>query len=349
MSEVLKTLDQMSLWDLPSAISSQELESGATHCVSPDGQTTNKSGQDHALASLSHQQAKERGLMIRAISGRRGFISSRSADLASSLVSRLQKRTDLLGSTMYSMTWKVNTTPQRRLIYALVASVRHISASEYFSSLKGWATPAARDYRFANSKPFRERGGGQKGEQLNNQAVHLAGWGTPVANPSNGEPEAFQERKRNAQARGIQMGDSITDIQMQAKLAGWPTPMAGTPAQNGNSAAGNNDSSRKTVALLSGWPTARATDGDKGPRTIAGVEAEITRKGSAQDLNQAAMVVGPVRLTASGTLMTGSDAEMESGGQLNPEHSRWLMGLPREFCDCAVTATELMRKSRKNS
>src|SRR6185295_14319390 len=36
--------------------------------------------------------------------------------------------------------------------------------------------------------------------------------------------------------------------------AGWPTPMAGTPAQNGNNAAGNNDSSRKTVELA-GWPT----------------------------------------------------------------------------------------------
>ena len=32
-------------------------------------------------------------------------------------------------------------------------------------------------------------------------------------------------------------------------MSGWPTPMAGTPAQNGN-----NDSSRKTVAL-SGWPS----------------------------------------------------------------------------------------------
>lgn len=38
-------------------------------------------------------------------------------------------------------------------------------------------------------------------------------------------------------------------------LSGWPTPMAGTPAQNGNNPAGNTDSSRQTVALLSGWPT----------------------------------------------------------------------------------------------
>ena len=36
---------------------------------------------------------------------------------------------------------------------------------------------------------------------------------------------------------------------------GWPTPMAGTPAQRGYNEAGNNDSSRKTVAVLRGWPT----------------------------------------------------------------------------------------------
>lgn len=33
---------------------------------------------------------------------------------------------------------------------------------------------------------------------------------------------------------------------------GWPAPMAGTPAQNGNNEAGNTDSSRKTVALIFG-------------------------------------------------------------------------------------------------
>jgi hypothetical protein len=33
----------------------------------------------------------------------------------------------------------------------------------------------------------------------------------------------------------------------------WPTPMAGTPAQKGYNEAGNNDGSRKTVALLAPW------------------------------------------------------------------------------------------------
>ncbi len=31
-----------------------------------------------------------------------------------------------------------------------------------------WPTPASRDYRYPNAKPYSERGGGKKGEQLPN-------------------------------------------------------------------------------------------------------------------------------------------------------------------------------------
>ena len=130
-------------------------------------------------------------------------------------------------------------------------------------------------------------------------------------------------------------------------ITGWPTPMAGTPAQNGNNAAGNNDSSRKTVALA-GWPTPRASDGNKGSRTADGANRELLR-GKLSCLPGFATLAGPARLTASGELLTGSDAGMESGGQLNPAHSRWLMGYPVAWDSCGATAMPSSRKRQQRS
>ena len=63
----------------------------------------------------------------------------------------------------------------------------------------------------------------------------------------------------------------------------------------------------------------------------------------------AAFLVVPCRRTAFGEMQTGSCAGTGGGGQLNPAHSRWLMGLPAEWDDCAVMATPLSRRRRKPS
>jgi hypothetical protein len=103
--------------------------------------------------------------------------------------------------------------------------------------------------------------------------------------------------------------------------------MAGSPAQNGYNEAGNNDASRKMVALAS-WPTPRTTDGH----------------GNKEHGNG-----GQALHTLSGMTLSGSPAQTESKGQLNPAFSLWLMGYPKEWLNYAPSATPSFRKSRRSS
>lgn len=117
---------------------------------------------------------------------------------------------------------------------------------------------------------------------------------------------------------------------------GWPTtPMAGTPAQKGYNAAGNTDSSRRTVKLAS-WPTPQSRD-YKGANNPGNELTHNTRP-----LNEQA------RLAHGGTL-SGSSAATGKPGQLNPAFSRWLMGYPTEWDECAPMATVSSHRSRQSS
>jgi hypothetical protein len=143
----------------------------------------------------------------------------------------------------------------------------------------------------------------------------LSGWATPVVQQANGTPERFLERKRESMARGSKsMGVCLSDLNMQAQAwAGWPTPTTRDHKDTGN---------------LEGSMVRQ--DGQLRNDTVPRVS----------------WIAGPARLTASGEMLTGCSAGMESGGQLNPAHSRWLMGYPPEWDDCAVTAMPSSRKSR---
>ncbi len=325
----------MTLPDTPNVTFLQDSGVGFTPLTLPDGRVIDPCGLALALASLSARQVKALGLRTSGIYGPPGSTSSRSESLQRSLESRLQARLSMIGSTLYTLTWKAWVTPSGVSRSRLRASVRRTSATE----TTGWPTPTTRDWK--DGKP-------QQNVPLN-ALLGRVSW-----------------------------------------LAGWPTPMAGTPAQNGNNAAGNNDSSRRTVALagwptptvgnamgsqscegmsatgkmpdgrkvavalphvagMTGWPTPRAADGEKNVRTAEGALREIERKGSPQDLSMATAISGPARFTASGEMRIGSDAQMESGGQLNPAHSRWLMGYPVEWDDCAPMATRSTRTRRQSS
>ena len=239
-------LTQVILPDTCSAISSPVLVVGATPCALPDGPTTDLFGQAVAHASPSAPQAPKKAPLMIDTSGLSGSISSASAALELSLVSKLKQRLTTDGSILFNLIWKVKATPAGRQVYRLRASARRISDNDYGS---------------------------------------------------------------------------------------WPT----TLTADGRGSAGVGKRELPNVAKWVGWPTTSTRDykgGYRGGRMR-------NNKISTDTLDVAAQLT-------SGQTAIGSPAATENHGQLNPAHSRWLMGLPPAWDACAPTATPSSRKSRKS-
>jgi hypothetical protein len=133
---------------------------------------------------------------------------------------------------------------------------------------------------------------------------------------------------------------------------GWVTPTVrdwkDTPGMTAQRDGKDRNDQLPRQAYLCGWPTPTASLADKGVRSMEGGIREAMRNHGPDLAAVSTLTVnGPARLTASGHMLTGSDAQMESGGQLNPPHSRWLMGYPVEWDACAPTETpSFLRKQQ---
>ena len=322
----------MTFEDSRNATSSPESAGGRMPCGLLVGLTGDLFGPDLAPANHSARPVAGAEPPTSAISGQISSTSSASAALMSSLVSRLRAMTDSVGSTLYSLTWKERTTPQGRSISALRASVRRT----FDSDSTGWPTPTTRDWKDGaecNAVPL---------NALLGRVAWLSGWPTPTAKESAGGEYADSEK---AIARA--MGPHANDLRDFAHLAGWPTPVTNdAKGSDYTSSQGNHDKPAMKLggaAKLAGRPTPTASLADKGIRTQEGALSEVLRN-HGPDLAAVSAIAGPLRRTASGEMLTGSTAGTTSGGRLNPAHSRWLMGLPAAWDDCAPMATRSSRR-----
>ncbi len=332
MSDQFEMFDPRISEGSPNVTSSPAADSGPSRSGRPGGPTTTKSGPEAVPVLPLAQRAKGKGLQTLVTSGRNGYGSSASADLEQSLASRLQRRLDTAGSILFQETWKRKTTPLRRRYWEHTASGRRTSGSGFTSWPSPKGSEAAPDYAILD----RPESGGISIAT----AATLAGWATPV----------HRDHRNSAGENSGRSQGSHADNPALASLAGWPTPMAQSPATEDYNEAGNSGSSRKTVELAA-WPSPCTPSGGRStsPEKMDVTGMTTDGRKHAATLEHAVKFSGPARLTASGEMLTGSDAAMESGGQLNPAHSRWLMGVPPAWDGFASTAMQSVSRRRKRS
>ena len=368
--------DPKTLPDTPNATSSPASADGATPCDSPVGQTLDLFGPVPAPASHSAPPASSKERKTTATSGPSSSGSSKRAgrkrssgnkshpqklsDLSlrlislsrfgrGSLLKPIESQSDSfgqvpfitgpVGSTLFVETWKQSVTPCGQKYWAHTASVPRISGSGYGS----WPSPTAS----LADKGVRSTEGGIR-EAMRNHGPDLAAvstlasWPTPNAGPQNDGDTTWQQRRvelkekhGNGNGFGMTLGQAVT-------LASWPTPRHNDAEKRGQVADDPRNGLVTAANMVSPWATPSSRDWKDTPgMATTGTNPDGTERTRLDQLPRQA------QLAASGTPPTGSPASTEKPGQLNPAFSRWLMGYPPGWDDCAAMVMRLSRRRRQ--
>lgn len=126
--------------------------------------------------------------------------------------------------------------------------------------------------------------------------------------------------------------------------SGWTTPQAHDTSGRSTGQKAKHGTKHGCACLvrdveLAGWPTPTTRDHKDGSE-CPNVQTNSLLGREVWQADQ------PIRITADGQVLTGSDAGTVSSGQLNPRFSGWLMGYPVEWCKAALSAHQT--RSPKN-
>jgi hypothetical protein len=216
------------------------------------------------------------------------------------------------GSTSFS-----SAALQWSLENRLRARTSSLGSTLFSLTWKPWATP---------SGPSRSR---LRASVLRTSVTAATSWPTPSSTIVDAKPQPPITRGRKPTDPQIGLAD------VAVWLTSWPTP-CGQDGPKGGPGQGTERLPGAAALRLAHWPTTTATDAGDSRAYGYGGHTFMT-------LTDAALSA------ASGPVLTGLPVETRSGGQLNPAHSRWLMGLPPEWDACAPTATRSTRKPRAPS
>ncbi len=87
-------------------------------------------------------------------------------------------------------------------------------------------------------------------------------------------------------------------------------------------------------------PTPTTSDSKGSGKTVIRKDGRVRTFDRLDYATEQGMKGASTRITRAGIMLTGLNAATENSGQLNPAHSRWLMGFPPEWDVCAVTVTQ---------
>lgn len=134
--------------------------------------------------------------------------------------------------------------------------------SESASSGSGWPTPTSMDSKSAARAHY---DWGRPGVTLTDA---MRAWPTPSAGGHNDteEPETWRARQAMLKQKGVNGNGAGVPLAIAAKE--WPTPVASESANRTTKeppqSIRNGHGRHLSATAISGWPTPRATDGDKG-------------------------------------------------------------------------------------